>query len=251
MKLMTDIRLLFRRKLFEMLREPVWIFAEFSMPVLYLALFAPLLNGIKSSAVGVNVLDTFVPGLLVLFAFSSGIGEAWTVVNELQTGVIERFRVSPASRFALLMGSVLRDTSVFLVSALLLIFISCLFGFSTSVGGMVLLLVLLCMLTATISATASSLGLILKTTGSVAAVITTLQLPLTLLSGVLLPITIGPMWLQVIAHFNPMFYLVEASRVLAAGSVLNNSVLEAAVIMVPLTCFVLWWATRVYRKAVA
>ncbi|MEL4105515.1 ABC transporter permease [Oscillospiraceae bacterium WX1] len=248
---MTEIGLLFRRKLLELLREPVWIVSEFSMPVLYLALFAPLLKGLQSSALGGNVLNTFVPGLLTLFAFSSGIGEAWTIVNELQTGVTERFRVSPASRFSLLMGSVLRDTLIFLASALLLISISCLFGFTASLPGLVILLLLLCLLTATISATAVSIGLLLKTSGSVAALITTLQLPITLLSGVLLPITIGPMWLQVIAHFNPLFYLVEASRVLTAGSILNVTVLEAAAIMVPLTAFVLWWATRVYRKVVA
>lgn len=251
MKLLTDIRLLFKRKVFEMLREPVWIFAEFSMPILYLALFAPLLNGLQSKALGGNVLNTFVPGLLAMFAFSSGIGEGWVMVSELQTGVIERFRVSPTSRFALLMGSVLRDVMTFLVSSFILILISCIFGFRSNIVGMAVILILLCLLTATISATASSLGLILKTTSSVAAVITTVQLPITLLSGVLLPITIGPKWLQVVAHFNPMFYVVEASRVLTTGTIFDTAVLEAVCVMLPLTALALWWATGVFRKAVA
>ncbi len=37
---------------------------------------------------------------------------------------------------------------------------------------------------------------------------------LTLLAGVLLPLSLGPKWLQIIAYVNPMYYVVEAARVL-------------------------------------
>jgi ABC-2 type transport system permease protein len=96
-----------------------------------------------------------------------------------------------------------------------------------------------------------SLGLILKEIGSIASVVTSLQLPLTLLSGVLLPISRAPIWLRNIAHVNPMYYTVEASRVLAGGSIHNIETLTAFVVMLPLTVITLTWAARVYRKAVA
>jgi ABC-2 type transport system permease protein len=107
------------------------------------------------------------------------------------------------------------------------------------------------LLTAVISAWSASLGLILKQIGSLAAVVTGLQLPLTLLSGVLLPLSLGPKWLQNIAHFNPMYYTVEASRVLAGGVINSTETLTAFAVMIPLTVITLTWATRVYRKAVA
>lgn len=56
---------------------------------------------------------------------------------------------------------------------------------------------------------------------------------------------IGPDWLKTIAHFNPMYYTVDASRVLAGGTIANMSVLEAFLVMIPLTAIVLRWATRV------
>jgi ABC-2 type transport system permease protein len=72
-----------------------------------------------------------------------------------------------------------------------------------------------------------------------------------LLAGVLLPLSMGPAWLITIAHFNPMYYAVEAARVLGSGVIVSVKVLQGFLVMAPLTVLVLWWATRVYRKAVS
>ena len=251
MKTLHEIRLLFWRKMLETLRQPIWIISGLTTPLLYLALFAPLLNGMKGMLGTGNVLDLFVPGILVLMAFGAGMGSGWIVIWELQTGVIERLRVTPASRFSLLMGSVLKDAVMFIPPAVLVILLAALFGFQLHWAGLAVLMVLLFLLTAVVSALSTSLGLILKQIGSLAAVVTGFQLPLTLLAGVLLPLSLGPKWLLVIAHFNPMFYVVEAARVLAGGSLAGSQVLEAFMVMLPLTALVLAWSTGVYRKAVA
>ncbi|MCL2337677.1 MAG: ABC transporter permease, partial [Firmicutes bacterium] len=110
---------------------------------------------------------------------------------------------------------------------------------------------LLCLLTAMVSAWATSMGLILKQTNSLSAVMISLQLPLTLLSGVLLPLSLGPVWIRAIAHINPMYYTVEASRKLAAGLIANRETIVAFGVIVPLLIITLTWATAVYRKAVS
>jgi ABC-2 type transport system permease protein len=251
MKTIHEVRLLFWRKMLETLRQPIWIISGLTTPLLYLALFAPLLNGMKGMLGTGNVLDLFVPGILVLMAFGAGMGSGWIVIWELQTGVIERLRVTPASRFSLLMGSVLKDAFMFIPPAVLVILLAALFGFQLHWAGLAVLMVLLFLLTAMVSALSTSLGLILKQIGSLAAVVTGFQLPLTLLAGVLLPLSLGPKWLLVIAHFNPMYYVVEAARVLAGGSLAGGQVLDAFMVMLPLTAIVLAWSTGVYRKAVA
>ena len=76
MKAVTDTGLLFRRYLVQLLRNPVWLVVGFSTPVLYLALFTPLLRHLVGAA-GLpagNVLDLFLPGILALLAFASGSG---------------------------------------------------------------------------------------------------------------------------------------------------------------------------------
>ena len=252
MRIPKETFLFFKRKMLETLRQPVWVISGLMTPLLYILLFSPLLKNITQPPLSTaTVLDSFVPGILTILAFGSGTGAGWVIIAELQSGVIERLRVTPASRFALLMGKVITDMIMFLVPAIIVIAISAAFGLEVHAGGLALLLLLLCMLTALVSACSGSLGLILKEVGSLAAVITSLTLPLTLLSGALLPISLGPLWLRVIAHINPLYYTVEASRVLSTGTIANTDVLLAFAVIVPLMALTLWWATSVYRKAVA
>ena len=253
MKLVKDVRLLFWRKMLETLRQPVWVFVGLSTPLIYLALFAPLLKSFAGGPgfAGGDVLDVFVPGVLALMAFSAGMGAGWIVIAELNTGVIERLRVTPASRFALLMGAVLRDVVMLIVPSLLVIVVAIPFGFHPRWSGIAVLLVLLALLTATTSATSGALGLMLREIGGLAAVVTGVNLPLTLLSGVLLPLSLAPEWMRVVAHFNPLYYVVEASRALSAGTIDSGAVGQAFLVMAGLTVIVCWWATRTYRRAIS
>ena len=65
------------------------------------------------------------------------------------------------------------------------------------------------------------------------------------------PIGIGPEWMKVLAHLNPLYYLVAASRTLAVGSFSGGATWQAFAVLVPLSALTLAWATRVYRRAVA
>jgi len=249
----VQVRLLFSRKLLETLRAPAWVLVGLSTPLLYLALFAPLLDPLAGGP-GFpqgDVLDVFVPGLLVLMAFGAGMGAGWIVIEELTTGVLERLRVTPASRLALLLGPVLRDVVVFAIPALLVVAIALPFGYRPAPGGIAVALVLLALLTAVVSAWSNALGVLMKETGSLAAIVTGLQLPLTLLSGVLLPLSIAPGWMRVLAHVNPLYYAVEAARDLSSGSILTADVGLGFLVVGALAVATLGWATRVYRVAVA
>jgi ABC-2 type transport system permease protein len=248
-----EIALLFWRKLLETLRTPAWVIVGLSTPLLYLALFAPLLNAL-AGAPGFpegRVLDVFVPGILVIMAFGAGMGAGWIVIDELNTGVLERLRVTPANRLALLLGPVLRDVVMFIVPALLVILIAQLFGYHPSWSGVAVLLVLLGLLTAVVSAWSSALGMLLKEIGSLAAIVTGLQLPLTLLSGVLLPLSIAPDWMRILAHLNPLYYAVTAARSLSDGSIVTADVGLGFLVIGALAILTVNWATRVYHAAVA
>jgi len=244
--------LFFRRKLLETLRQPVWIVTGLSTPLLYLALFEPLLRSVAGRTAGLppgEVLDVFVPGILALMAFGAGMGAGWVVIWELDSGVIERLRVTPASRLALLLGTVLRDVVMFAVPAVVVIAIAIGFGFHAHWGGLALMLLLLAALTASCSASSSALGISLKQIGSLAAVVTGVQLPLTLLSGILLPLSLGPGWLQVLGHLNPMYYAVEAARDLTAGTITTATVGIGFLVTAAAAALALCWGTRSYHQA--
>ena len=180
-------------------------------------------------------------------AFGAGMGAGWIVIFELDTGVLERLRATPASRFALLMGTVLRDIVMLILPALLVIAVAIPFGYRPHPGGIAILLAMLALLTAIVSAWSGALGLILRQIGSLAAVVTGLQLPLTLLSGILLPMSLAPAWLRVMAHFNPLYYAVQAARALSAGTITSWTVVSAFLVLATLAVVTITWATRAYR----
>jgi ABC-2 type transport system permease protein len=252
-KTARDTGLLFHRYTVQMLRNPVWLFVGFSTPLLYLALFTPLLKelpGVKGFATG-SVLQLFLPGILALLAFSSGASAGFSTIFELQSGLIERLRVTPASRLAILVGPILSGLLMMTTFDAVVVAIAVGFGYSVHWGGLLLMVVLLWVLATLMAAFSTATALITKDISSFAAIINGINLPLLLLAGVLLPIALGPLWLRTLAHFNPLYYLVVASRALAVGHVSDPAVWQAFAVLVPLCVLVLAWATRVFRRAVS
>ncbi len=253
MKTARDIGLLFQRSLTQLLRNPVWVAVGFSTPILYLALFTPLLRHLAGSG-GLptgNVLDLFLPGILSLLAFASGIGLGFSTIFELKAGVIERFRVTPASRFAILIGPVLAGLVMMVVFDSVVVAAGFGFGFAVHWAGLAVLAVLLALLMVTVAAFSIATALLTRDISGFAAIVNGLNLPVLLLAGVLLPISLGPAWMRVLAHVNPLYYLVEASRVLAGGTLSGTAVGQAFAVLAPLCALVLAWATRVLRTAVS
>jgi ABC-2 type transport system permease protein len=84
-----------------------------------------------------------------------------------------------------------------------------------------------------------------------APVINAVFLPVLLLSGILLPMTLAPNWLQWIAAFNPFSHAVDAMRSLFAGVVASGSVGLGTVLMVVLAAISLFFAARAFAKSQA
>jgi ABC-2 type transport system permease protein len=252
-KTVRDIGLLFQRYVTQLLRNPVWVVVGFSTPIVYLALFTPLLKHLAGAGglPASNVLDLFLPGILSLLAFASGMWSGFNTIFELKAGVIERLRVTPASRFAILTGPILATMVMMFVFDAVVVAVGAAFGFSVHWPGLAVLAVLLGLLMIIMAAFSIATALITKEISGFAAIVNGINLPVLLLAGVLLPISLGPAWMRVLAHFNPLYYLVQASRVLAAGTLTGPAVWQALAVLVPLCALVLTWATSVFRKAVA
>jgi len=253
MKIFRDTILLFRRKMMETLRNPIYIIMSLLTPVLYLVLFSPLLKNLTNipGFSSGNVMNVFVPGLLVIVAFLNGLFVGYNMIDEVRNGVIERFRVTPTSRFALLAGRVLRDLVNTLVIVNFFAVIAIPFGFKIHIVGYLLLLVILSLVLITTSSFGNALGLILKDEDRLSPIVQGINLPILLLSGMLLPMELAPKWLQYIAHINPAYYAVEAGRLLASGHILETKVGIAFLFLGALCAITVTWATRVFGKAVA
>lgn len=252
MTVLKEIALLSRRSIQEGLRNPVFIFMGVVIPVIYLAFFAPLLTTLAAQGAlkTDNVLNLFIPGMLPIIAFSTGIFTGFGIIEELRSGVLERFRVTPASRFSILAGQVMFDTCSVFFQCFLFVVIALPFGFRANPLGLVILFFLLALLSIITSSFGNALGVMLKHEDRYAPVVHGINLPVLLLSGTLLPMSLAPGWLHVVAHFNPVYYVVEASRSLASGNIGSVEVGYAFLALIPLTLLTVSWATNVFKKAI-
>jgi len=136
MKTIRDTWLIFRRSLVLTLRQPTWLIFGIMYPLLYLVLFGPLLDGVVSQVGGgVGAYNWFVPGLLVQVALFGSAFVGFGLIAELRYGVVERMRVTPMSRTAMLLGRSLRDVVLLLVQALLMVALSIPFGLHLDPAG--------------------------------------------------------------------------------------------------------------------
>src|ERR1700736_3221002 len=253
MTLARDTWLVFERYFWIFLRNPVWVVIGVIQPVLYLILFAPLLEGIAKSP-GFppgGAYNVFVPGLLIQLGLFGASGVGFGLIAEVRSAVIERLRVTPVSRFALLLGRTLRDILIMVVQALLLILMALPFGLSIHPLGIGLMLALLALLGLMMTPVSYALALWLGDENSFAPLMMTSTSPLLLLSGVLLPMSLAPGWLRVIAALNPLAYAGDAARAIFNDHLSDPSVGLAVAIMAVLAAVAVSFAARAFGRAVA
>ncbi len=253
MKLVRDTWLIFGRYFAIFMRNPAWVAIGVLQPVLYLVLFAPLLKPIASMSgfPGGGAYNVFVPGLLVQLGMFGAAGVGFSLIAELRVGVIERLRVTPVSRVALLLGRALRDVVVLLLQAAVLIVVALPFGLSINLVGAVVVLALVALIGLAIGCIAYTAALALRDENSYAPLIFTATLPLLLLSGVLLPLSFAPGWLRAIANLNPLAYAVDAARAVFNAHMSDPSVAKGVAIMAVLAIIAIGLAARQFGRAIA
>ncbi|WP_433190536.1 ABC transporter permease [Actinoallomurus sp. CA-150999] len=208
-----DIWLIFRHQL--RLTLGGWLGMIFGVlqPVLNLALFGPLLG----TYLGHDSWQIFVPGVLIQLSLLSAGLAGFGIVFDARFGVLERLRVTPASRLALLLGRVLTNTVVLLGQAVIVIAVGVAFGFRVPLAGLLIGLALLVPLAAGLAALSYAFALTLRRQELFAPLSSSVVVPLLLLSGALLPMSAAPGWLDAVSRATPFRYGVEGLRAAFAG----------------------------------
>jgi len=86
-------------------RNPLWVVVGLVQPVCYLFLFGQLLRPVaRLRGVGGPAYNVFVPPLLAQMALPGWVFVGFGLTAELRYGVIERMRVTPMSRLAMLLA---------------------------------------------------------------------------------------------------------------------------------------------------
>jgi ABC-2 type transport system permease protein len=212
-------------------------------------LFGPLLKGMPQLG-GENAYEVFVPGLLIQLAMFGTMFVGFALIAELRAGVLERMRVTPVSRLALLLGRCGRDILSLLVQASILTAIALPFGLRVHLGDLALAFAMLALIGLLFSAFSYGVALLVRSEDALAPLLNSVVIPVLLLSGILLPLSFGPSWLQTIAKWNPFSWAVDAARALFAGDPGDPHVWKALVIVGALSVLAATWSARAFARSV-
>ncbi len=248
MRFLRESYIVFRRQLRMNLRNPAWVLIGAFQPVLYLLLFGPLLKPLIGTLKVDNEYTFFVPGMLVQLGLFGAFFAGFGLIAEWRDGVVEAERVTPASRTALLMGRLWRDLLQLFVQALILVGLGYVLGMRAPLRGIVLGIALTLLAGGACAAASNALALTTKSEDVMAPVINIVMMPVLLLSGILLPMTLGPEWLQTISDFMPFRWIVDAVRDGLAGDLASSAVLWGSVWTVILAALGTWWGTATFRR---
>ncbi|MBG0817754.1 ABC transporter permease [Planomonospora sp. ID82291] len=232
--------LVFRHATRAALRQKAGLVFGALQPLLYLVLFGPLFTA-------VGTWEVLVPGLLAqLGLFSAGLA-GFGIVFDVRSGALERLRVTPAHRAALLLGRVLGSSLTLLLQSAALVAVGYAFGLRAPLPGVLAGLVLMALLGVGLAALSNAIALTMNP-DLFAPVMSTVVVPLTLLSGAFLPMSMAPAWLDALSRATPFRYAVEAVRDLFAGRYLTPTVGVGVAVTVVLAAVCAVAGTRVFNR---
>ncbi|MFC8246646.1 ABC transporter permease [Streptomyces chartreusis] len=246
--LLHDTALIYGRYLRQSLRSRFALLFGVLMPLLYLLFFGPLLTDLPLGGQG-SSWQVLVPGLLLQLGLFGASFAGFSIIIEKSQGVVERMRVTPVSRLALLLGRVLRDATVFVFQAVLLVLAALAMGLRAPLPGVLIGFAFVALLTVSLASLSYALAMKVRTPQEFGPAINAMTMPMMLLSGLMLPMTLGPRWLDVLSHFIPFRYLVDAVRDAYVGSYATPHMLYGVLVAVAFAALAVTVGTRVFRTA--
>jgi ABC-2 type transport system permease protein len=249
----SDTLVLARRNLKRIPRQPDLLIAYTVQPVMFVLLFVYVFGGAISTP-GFDYVDFLMPGIIVQSIAFGGFVTALGLSEDVQKGLIDRFRSLPMSRAAVLLGRTTSDIPLNCLSLVVLLTVGFLAGFNfqdTTAGQIVLGIVILLFLGYAFSWIFALVGLYSSTPETANSIGFTAIFPLTFASSVFVPAETMPDGLRQFAEANPFTTVSDAVRSLWIGTPANTDVWMAFIWCAVLTAVFAPLAVARYRKVAA
>ncbi|GAA3172238.1 ABC transporter permease [Blastococcus jejuensis] len=255
----SDGMVITRRNLIKVKRVPdLIVFATLS-PIMFVLLFRYVF-GSAIPIPGINYADFLLPGILAqTVIFGSTITGA-SIADDLQKGLIDRFRSLPMSRSAVLVGRTVADLGLNAISIVVMVLTGLVVGwrirssFVEAVGGFLLLL----LFAYAVSWVMATVGLLVRTPEVVNNASFIVIFPVTFIANTFVPTNNFPAVLKTFADWNPVSAVVQAARELFGNTApildssdawsLQNPVLYTLIWMVALLVVFIPMSVRLYQR---
>jgi ABC transporter DrrB family efflux protein len=195
-----------------------------TQPILFMLLFRYVFGG-AIHVENTSYVNFLMAGVLVQTLALCSITTGTGLAEDLQRGLIDRFRSLPMARSAVLVGRTLADLARNIVVLSILVLVGLLTDFRPQ-GSLLNWLAcagLLLLFSYTFSWIAATIGLLMRTVEAVHVVGLSWFFPLTFLSSAFAPTGSMPNWLQIFAEHQPVTAVINAVRALLLDQSIGTS----------------------------
>jgi ABC-2 type transport system permease protein len=250
-----DSLVMIKRSSRHIIRNTDQLLGTFFQPIMFILLFSAVFGGAIELALpqGVSYINYLMAGIIVQTVAFGSTTTAVSVCNDLQKGIVDRFKSLPMSNLAVLNGHVISDQFRNGISTIVMIIVGLIIGFrsSASVVDWLTIALILGLFTLAFSWLSAIVGMLAKTVEGVQWISFVLVLPLTFASSAFVPTSGMPAGLRFFAENQPISHVIEATRALMLGVPTGNHVTMSIVWSVAMLLIALPVASYLFRKKTA
>jgi ABC-2 type transport system permease protein/oleandomycin transport system permease protein len=240
------------RNLLTYVRLPQLLVFSTIQPIMLVLLFRYVFgNSINLSDPSVDYVDYLMPGVFVQATVFGALGTGVGLAEDLNKGLVERFRSLPMARSAVLAGRTIADATRNAFVLVLMTGVGLLVGFRIHGGVPAYLaaLALVLLFTFALSWMAATVGLGASNGEAAQAALFPLVFPLVFASSAFVDTSFMPGWLQAFANHQPVTVTIDAARNLVLDQPIGWSVVGSIAWSLGLIAVFGPLAVRRYRRA--
>jgi ABC transporter DrrB family efflux protein len=245
----SDTLTIAQRNLLALLRIPEQLFFSTVQPIMFVLLFTYVFGG-AIKVPGGHYVNYLMPGIFVQTVAFGAVSTSIGLAEDLQKGLIERFRALPMSRSAVLTGRTTADMvrNVFVVIIITAVGFAVGFRPTTGVLAYVAAILLILLFAYALSWGFAVIGLSASNSETAQVMSFPILFPLIFVSSAFVPVTSMPSWLQGFATYQPVSVTVSACRALMIGGPTSKWVIQTLAWTVGLLIVLIPLAVRRYRN---
>lgn len=227
----TDSLLMIQRSSRHILRNTDQLLGTFFQPIMFLVLFSAVFGGAIAPFLqqlglpsDIGYLDFLMAGIIIQTLAFGSTTTAIAVSNDLQKGIVDRFRSLPMSNVAVLNGHVISDIFRNGISTIVMIVTGLIMGFRSNANVFEWLIIvgILLLFTLMFSWLAAIMGVLSKSVEAVQWLSFIIVFPLTFASSAFVPTEGMNRFLKAFAENQPVTHVIEAIRALMLGTPIGN-----------------------------
>jgi len=244
--------ILTQRNLIRIVRSPQLIVASTIQPVMFVLLFNYVFGG-AIQVPGDAYINFLIPGILIQTAVFAATNTSIGLTDDLQAGIIDRFRSLPIARSAVLVGRTASDGVRIVFLIILTMAIGMILGFRFQVGvpGALGAVAVAGLFAYSFTWVAATIGLIAKTPEAAQAAAFIPIFPFTFASSAFVPVDTMPGWLQAFSANQPVTVIIDTVRALVLGGETAGNLSKALMWIALILVVFVPLSVRLYRNSTA